>query len=79
MGAISDFSIEKSCKDPLGGEPPPLTDSGAQPPALLKRPGYGGPCCPGPEAGLSGHPPARPRIGLAPGSVGEYADRVFRF
>jgi hypothetical protein len=34
--------------------------------------GYGGPCCPGHEAGLAGgdHPPVRDRVGMIPGSHG---------
>jgi hypothetical protein len=57
--------------DHPGGEPSPLPDNRAQPPALRKGQGYGRPHCPGPEAGLSGvHPPIRPCIGPAPGSHG---------
>jgi len=41
-------------QDHPGGEPPPLPDSGAQPLALRRGQGYGGPCCPGHEAGLAG-------------------------
>jgi len=63
--------------DHPGGEPPPLPDSGAS--ALRKGQGYGGPHCPGDEAGLSGrHPPVRPCIGPTPGSHGR-DDRVFCF
>ena len=65
-------SIFSPAQDHLGGEPPLLSDRGAQPTALRKGEGYGGPRCPGLEASPEGvnHPPVRPRIGPASRSHG---------
>ena len=69
----------RPAQDHPRGEPPPLPDSGAS--AQRKGQGYGGPCCPGHEAGLEGGD--HPRIVLVLDRhldvMAELADRVFCF